>query len=248
MRIGKFFKHKKRDEASGDGAASGDGSQNTGSQNNAGGNEFDYDNLWVDDVEESNQQQAAANNNGAGTANNNGTVDSEAQFDQHFQSLNILNGLNTQEMMQSPEAFQTGIENLAKNLYKQALVTTNQLVKQGIDGATASMETHTQNSMKHQGIVAEMHKQLPFTKMPAFAPMANGVLNTILQKKGMTPEKAIKHVKGYFAKLNTEVGGGNSGNGNTGFNGQQSNNGSQSDYGNSDDMDWVSLLGGSPEE
>jgi len=163
-------------------------------------------------------------------------------------------GVDSADMMaamqsQNPEDMQKAVSNMQTSVYRAAMIDVNKLVQQRVDSAIGEMKQNTNNTIEANSIVAQMETALPWTRQPAYAPMAKAVVNQMLQKDGMTPEKAIAETAKYFQQFANETVTGQQippgGKPNGNFQNQQPN---QQQNGNpADEPDWLEFLGGKPE-
>jgi len=252
----RFLKYKLNYHASPDGGGGEGGGGNNGGDvggdggdgNNGDNNLPSHDTMW-DTPDggggnpDGNQQQQQSQQQQQGPSAN-------EQFDTHIAGLDFMGGI---DMTNAGVAFQNGdmeavgkmFQQIGANAYRNAMIDTNRVVNQRVDamGTQVKSDVNAQNATGR--VISEMNTALPFTSMPAFAPMAKAVLTQFLGKGG-TPEDAIKEVGAYFNNLSGEVGKMNPGApngrpaGNFGGNGMQQ----QQDGNNGDEPDWMTILGG----
>ena len=142
------------------------------------------------------------------------------------------------------EGFGKLIQQRGANAYRKSLVDANKVVQQRVDKMAESVKADVTSSTATSDLVKEMNVALPFTKNPAFAPVAQLTLTQFLSK-GVAPDKAIAEVGKYFENLSGEVSKMNprhpSGRPAGNFDGSMNsgNAGNTSE----DEPDWIELLG-----
>lgn len=252
----RFLKYKLNFHASPDGGDGGGGGGNggdggdgnDGGDNNGDANLTSHDTMW--DTSDTGGENQNANDNNNGGQNQNQGPSANEQFDAHIAGLDFMSGV---DMATAGQAFQNGdmeaigkmFQQISANAYRNAMIDTNKVVNQRVDamGETVTTNMNAQNATGR--VISEMNTALPFTSMPAFAPMAKVILTQFLGKGG-TPADAITEVGKYFNNLSGEVTKMNPGapNGrpssNFGGNGFQQNN----DGNNVEEPDWMTILGG----
>lgn len=253
MAIRSILNRRRLQDEEGGGEGGGSGGQQQGGddgankegQNNAKDNLISHENLWDaasddksggnQDVQQQQQQQPPA--------------DPNEKFNTHVDSLDFSNGIDMAASMTAiqngdVEAFGKLIQQIGANAYRNSIVDANKVVQQRVDKMADSVKADVSSSNATSDLVKEMNTQLPFTKNPAFAPVAQLTLTQFMQK-GVPPQKAIEEVGKYFQNLSGEVGKMNPGApggrpaGNLG-NGVNSNAGDQS----ADEPEWLEFLGG----
>ncbi len=245
-------KHRLQDE-NGEGGEGSSGSQQTdkggdnkGDDNNNKDNLISHENLWdatvddnLDGNQDKNQQKPTEQQQ----------PDPNETFNKHIDSLDFSDNIDLVASMKAiqdgdTEAFGKLIHQIGANAYRNSLVDANKVVQQRVDKMADAVKSDVSSSNATSDLVKEMNTALPFTKSPAFAPVANLTLTQFIQK-GVPPNKAITEVGKYFENLSGEVskmnpnppGGRPAGN----FGGASNLN-----AGNSSEAepDWIELLGG----
>lgn len=229
----------------GGGGGTGDGNGNQGGGNNNDGNLISHDTLW-----QSGDSNANANNDGSGgQQQQQQTVDHNAAFQAHIDGLDFNNGIDINAGMEAirngdQEAFATLLKQVGANAYKQSMLDANKVIQQRVAKMGEEVQTNVSASQSASEVVNEMGNQLPFTKSPAYAPVAKLVLTQFLEK-GATPANAIAEVGKYFQGLSGEVGklnpGAPSGRPSGNFGGVGGNQGDGNEGG---EPDWMQILGG----
>ncbi len=205
-----------------------------------------HENLW----------DASTNDDKSGDSQNQQTQQQQTQqpdpnetFTKHIDSLDFSDNIDLAVSMKAiqdgdVEAFGKLIHQIGANAYRNSLVDANKVVQQRVDKMANSVKADVSSSNATSDLVKEMNTILPFTKSPAFAPVANLTLTQFIEK-GVPPNKAIEEVGKYFENLSSEIGKLNpnapSGRpaGNFGNN-MHHNAGNQGE----DEPDWIALLGG----
>ena len=243
--------HQSPDAGDGGGgdAGAGDAGAGNAGDNNGDANLISHDTMWDTDNTpagnaDGNQQQGQQQQQqqAAPTANE--------QFDTHIAGLDFMGGI---DMNGAAAAFQSGdmeavgkmFQQIGANAYRNAMIDTNRVVNQRVE-TMGSQVTNDMNAQNATGrVVGEMNAALPFTAMPAFAPMAKVVLTKFMEKGGK-PEDAIKEVGKYFNNLSGEVGKMNPGAPHGRPSSQFGGNGMQQidDGNNAEEPDWMTILGG----
>lgn len=231
--------------AGGEGGEGGDNDVNKGSENNNKDNLISHENLWDTTVDnksggkESEQQQTTTQQQ----------PDPNETFNKHIESLDFSGDIDLVASMKGiqdgdTEAFAKLINQIGSNAYRNALIDANKVVQQRVDKMAATVKSEVSSSNATSDLVKEMNTTLPFTKSPAFAPVANLTLTQFIQK-GVPPNKAIEEVGKYFENLSGEISKMNpsapSGRPAGNFGGSSNlNAGNQGE----DAPDWIELLGG----
>lgn len=230
-----FLKYKLQSEGE-DGNPGGGGPQQSATPSGENNNQGDlptFDDLW-DNPSTGGEQNPATPQQPTGQQ-----LSAEEQFQQHVASIDF--GADPQAMFQAAqqgnaEVFTEQMQKLTAGIYKAAMLNSNKMLNQRMESMREEMKQTTSTALSSDKLIGRMNEQLPFTKDPAYAPMAKAVLTRLLNKEGMTPEKAIAGTGRYFQDLAKNVSpNGSSGNRDTG-----------TGESGSEDMDWVSFMGGKP--
>ena len=231
-------------EAGGNEGTGGTGG-NEGGDNNADANLLSNDTLWQPNEDNS---DGGGNQNDSGGGQQQQGPNANEQFQAHIDSLDFHGGIDLAAGMASiqagdTEAFGKMLSMVGQNAYRNAMVDSNKIVQQNVEKMGKQVQSDVSASQSTGELVREMGSQLPFTKSPAYAPVAKLVLTQFLQK-GATPEKAIESVGKYFQQMSGEVAklnpGAPGGRPSGGFGG----NSNQGDGNTSEDTDWINILGG----
>jgi hypothetical protein len=226
----------------------GNANANQGGENNANDNLISHDTLW----QSSESEGDAAGEGNAGNANQGQQqqpVDPNVAFQTHIDSLDFSGNIDLAAGLEAirngdTEVFGALLKQVSANAYRNAMVDTNKVVQQRVDKMGEQVQSTVSANQSTGELIREMGTQLPFTKSPAYAPVAKLVLTQFLQK-GATPADAIMQVGKYFQSLSGEVGkinpGPPSGRPSGGFGGGQHNAG---DGNASGETDWMQVLGG----
>lgn len=223
---------------------SGDGGT-TNKEDNKEDNLISHENLW--DTAPSNEAKPDANQN---QNQQQQQSDPNETFNKHIDSLDFAGNIDLAASMTAiqngdTEAFGKLIQQIGANAYRNSLVDANKVVQQRVDKMAESVKSDVSSSNATSELVKEMNVALPFTKNPAFAPVAQLTLTQFLSK-GVAPGKAIEEVGKYFNNLSGEVSKmnpsppGSRPAGNFGANMNSNNAGNTSE----DEPDWIALLGG----
>lgn len=250
-----FLKPRLQDENNGSNQGGGGGNDGNNANNNANqegnnnneGNLISHENLWD---APSNDDKSNDNGGDQNQQQPQSPSDPNETFNKHIDSLDFSGGIDLAAGMTAiqggdTEAFGKLIQQIGQNAYRNAIVDANKVVQQRVDKMADSVKADVSSSNATSDLVKEMHTQLPFTKNPAFAPIAQLTLTQFMQK-GFSAQKALEEVGKYFQGLSGEVNkmnpkapsgrpAGNFGNG-------TSSNGAGND--GEDEPDWVALLGG----
>ena len=218
---------------------------NKGGESNNGNNLISHENLW--DTAPSNEGKPDANQV---VQQQQQQPDPNETFNKHIESLDFSGGIDLAASMTAiqnndVEAFGKLIQQIGANAYRNSLVDANKVVQQRVDKMAESVKADVSSSTATSDLVKEMNVALPFTKNPAFAPVAQLTLTQFLSK-GVAPDKAIAEVGKYFENLSGEVSKMNprhpSGRPAGNFDGSM-NSGNAGNIGE-DEPDWIELLGG----
>lgn len=199
-------------DAGGAANSGGDSDGNSGGQqqsgNNGNSNLISHDNLW----------ETNTNAGGNGNANTGqqpaqqqpAQRSASEQFQAHIDSLDFMGSVNPTEVMTAlqngdADAFGKALTSIGVQAYRNAMTDANKVVQQRVDKMSTTIKSDMSAQNATGELVREMNSQLPFTKSPAYAPVANLVLTQFLQK-GMKQADAIKEVGKYFSGLSGEVG------------------------------------------
>ncbi len=222
----------------------GDGNQNT--EDNTDNNLISHAELWdAKEDENSNADQSSQNQQQQQQQS-----DPNATFTKHIDSLDFTGGIDMAASMAAiqqgdAEAFGKLINQIGANAYRNSLIDANKVVQQRVDKMEKSVKADVSSANATSDLVKEMNTQLPFTKNPAFAPVAQLTLTQFLGK-GVAPDKAIEEVGKYFQNLSGEVGKLNSNAPSGRPAGNFGSNMGNAGAGNAgeDEPDWITLLGG----
>ena len=242
----KYQLHMNEGDAGGEGGGGGGGSE--GNENNGGDNSQSFDNMWdTDTSQQGNQQQQ----NQQQSQSQQAAPSAEEVFNSHVQGLGFgaeANDLMAAMESRDPEAVGKAVAGMQASTYRAAMVDVNKLVNQRVDAAMEANTQNTHNTIEANSVIAQMESALPWTRQPAYAPMAKAVVNQMLQKEGMTPEKAIAETAKYFQQFANDANTGQQApNGKpTGNFQNQNGNNSQNNNAEDDTVDWIDFLGGKP--
>ena len=254
MAIRSILARRRLQEEEGGGEGGGSGGQNQGGddggnkddKNNSKDNLISHENLW--DAASDDKSGDNGDDNNANADANKG--DPNEKFNSHVDSLDFSTGIDMAASMTAiqngdAEAFGKLIQQIGANAYRNSIVDANKVVQQRVDKMADSVKADVSSSNATSDLVKEMNTQLPFTKNPAFAPVAQLTLTQFMQK-GVPPQKAIEEVGKYFQNLSGEVGKMNPGApggrpaGNLGGGVNSNNAGNQG----GDEPEWLEFLGG----
>ena len=231
---------------SGDPQPSGNQNANKGDEDNNKNNLISHDSLWDAPV---NEDKSTGNENQQ-QQQQQALPDPEETFTKHIDSLDFSGNIDLAAGMTAiqnndTEAFGKLIHQIGSNAYRNALVDANKVVQQRVDKMAATVKAETATLTATSDLVKEMNIKLPFTKNPAFAPVAQLTLTQFVQK-GVPTSKAIEEVEKYFQNLSGEVSKMNpdapsrrpAGNFERGMSNNNAGNSGE------DEPDWIELLGG----
>lgn len=129
-------------------------------------------------------------------------VDPSVAFNAHIESLNLLDGLNLDEISTElnqgkTDGLNKAFGHMAANIYRQSMIDASKIidkkVQEGVDKAIKSSTNAVQGNMA----VDKMQVALSFTKQPAISPVATAVLAQLI-KKGKSVDDAINGVRTFF--------------------------------------------------
>lgn len=235
----KYKLHSNTEDGGGGGGGTDDGGE--GGENNSDNDLIDHSTMWDNDVIE---EQPAVNQQQQQQA---APVSAAQAFSNHVDGIDF--GADPAAMMEAVrggdvEAFSEQLKNMQVGIYKAGMLDANKMMQQTSGNLKTELQNNTETTISSNKIISQMHKDLPYTAEPAYAPMAKAVLSKLLSKKGMTTEKAIKETGDYFSQMANKVGGNMNGNLN---NANQNNNNQFGNNSQDEEMDWVSFMGGKPE-
>lgn len=212
-------------------------------ENNSGNNTFDYTNLWSTNKQNANAGDSA--NKGAnGSGNNNANSRSaEDVFSEHVKSLGfgkhgdaLTKALNSGDGQQTMKV----IADIQTDTYRSAMLNVNKMVQAQLKNLEDRLTANTSASVENAELLKQLYKEVPFAESPAYAPLAQAVLEQMLNQevkgKPMTKAQALSETKKYFNDLAKKIG--------DNSNGGNSNNGNKNQGSNNQEPDWVALLGG----
>lgn len=166
-------------------------------KNNEKDNVDKFATLWDNPTEDKPGEKASDQ-----TPDANKGLTNQQVFDEHINSLNLLNGVDLEKITAdltsgNTESLENAFKAMSRNVYTSALLNTNKIMDQKIEAAIEQAVTKSKNSIGSDFALQQMNSQLPFTAKPAIAPMAKQVLEQLI-KKGSSTEEAIAGVKDYF--------------------------------------------------
>lgn len=248
-------RHLQEEEGGGEGGGgsgqqqSDGGNVNSDDKNNNKDNLISHENLW--DASASDDKSGGNGNDNNANANAN-QPDPNETFNKHVDSLDFTGGIDVEAGMKAfadgdREGVLSMLQQVGQNAYRNSIVDANKVVQQRVDKMADSVKADVSNSNATSDLVKEMNTQLPFTKNPAFAPVAQLTLTQFMQK-GVSPQEAIKEVGKYFQNLSGEVGKMNPDAPGGRPTGQFRGSSNNSDGTSSENApDWFEMLGGVPE-
>lgn len=223
------------------------GNANQDDKNNSKDNLISHAELW--DAQAS-DDKSGGSSDGQQQTQQQQQGDPNEKFNTHVDSLDFSNGIDMAASMTAiqngdVEAFGKLIQQIGANAYRNSLVDANKVVQQRVDKMADSVKADVSTSNATSDLVKEMNTQLPFTKNPAFAPVAQLTLTQFMQK-GVPAQEAIKEVGKYFQNLSGEVGKMNPGAPGGRPAGNFRNGVNSNDAGNqgADEPEWLEFLGG----
>lgn len=240
-----FFKFKCHFNApEGEPAGGGGEGGNDNSQNNNDGGLPDHATLWDNESSPAAADVAPVIVQAAAQP-----LSAAESFSNHVSGIDF--GTDNVAMMEAlrngdAEAFGEQIKAMQVGIYKAAMLDANKMMRQTTDGLKADMQKSTATTISSDKLISQMNEKLPFTAMPAYAPMAKAVLTRLLSKEGMTQDRAIKETGDYFSGMAETISGNVQG-GPSGNRSRSSGNQFGNDAAQSGDMDWIEFMGGKPE-
>lgn len=177
--------------------AGGEGGEKGKEESNKGDNIDQFANLWQDPVND--KQGKAQEPKDEPVAKDDGTK----QFDAHLASLNFLDGVDVNEIANdlnqgNTESLTKMLSTQAQNVYKRALIDSNNLMDQKIGKAVDQAVQKSRTGAHGDMAVRVMEGTLPFTKDAAVQPIAKAVLGRLMSQ-GQDVDEAIGNVKKFFA-------------------------------------------------
>lgn len=176
--------------------------QNQNPENNSGNFDNLLDNLWNEPA----QNEPSVNNQSANTASQQQAQnqDPNEAFAAHVESLGLTAKLQNLDFNDS-EAVQKAMQESIVETYRAAMVNANQLLDERVASLREEFEQKANTTVERNEMLNSLHKQLPFTKQPAFKPVAEAVFSRFLAQDGITTEQAIENTRLYFDKFKTEL-------------------------------------------
>jgi hypothetical protein len=172
-------------------------------------------------------------------------------FREHVSGLGLGRGADLKGAFEAAQngdfsKFEAVMQGISEGIYTAAITNANTIFNSKLSKAVDEAVSKATGNVKASGAVSKMNEQLPFTKNPALAPVANAVLGQLL-KKGADVSDAVEQVGKFFKEMHNISAkdlGLNSPRGRPsgGFNNQMS------DFASSDDeeFDWMEALTGNP--
>lgn len=233
------------DAGGGNNGGTGDSGGDAG-QNNDGNNVDPFGNLWDNPDNDDGQGQQQQQSTQSGTSKT-----PQELFQEHVAGLGFSDMAQKKAAaLQSgdPEQIAAIESEQMTHIYKQALININKMMSEKFESFKSTMQNQTTQTMNQSEMMKQLNTEFPFTKSPAYAPVAEAVLKQFLnQKKNgkpMSKDEAIKQTGAYFKNLAKQLGGSNS---NSEFNFRKGNGSSSGNgrFEGDDDMeDFVALFGG----
>lgn len=238
-------------EESGGGGQAGDGSQDTGGEgdpNNSNNNVDDFSTIW------DNKPNAAEGQIPQQIQIAPEPQSAEQVFNEHVNSLGFGGSADAiMEAMQSQnsENMLAAVSQMQADTYRATMVDANKIIEQRVAAALAEMQNTTHNTITANSAVAQLEYALPWTKQPAYAPMAKAVMNKFLEQDGATPEKAIEEVGKFFTQFANAAAPNGSQPPSSGPTGGYANQHpgqqqQQNQQPQPKEIDWIAYLGGKP--
>lgn len=231
----------------GDAGTGGEGNANQGGENNNNDNLISSGAMW----ETNSSDNSNDNNNGQQQQQQQQQGPSaDERFNAHIESLDFLSGIEVKDVMSAlqngdTELFTKALQQIGANAYRNTLIDTNKVIQQQMDKFGKTIKTDVNAAAATGKVIDAMNTELPFTKSPAFAPVAKLTLTQFLEK-GLKPEEAIQKVGEYFKSLSGEVGKLTSQSPNSRPGGNFGGNINTQTGDNETEDDWIDFLGGTP--
>jgi hypothetical protein len=217
-------------------AASGNGSDP--SQNNNQNNVPNYSDLWETPTQQTQQDPAQPQVVVQAPQDS-----AEQRLQKHIESLNLTGGIDV-NALQAPEDIGQALNTVAANAYSAAIRDANALVTQRMQTFKEEILQQTFAEAGLQTLQSQMYERLPFTNRPEFRPVANAVLQQMLEK-GIPQNEVLENVKGYFQNMGTVVSQNQGVNNNSGFSNTNVGAANFSQQQPPKETNWVEFLTGS---
>ena len=182
----------------GTGEPAGDAGEKSGEKKSNGESNLEqFANLWQDPVEDKKEPQAKEPAQEPATKE-----DGNKQFNDHLATLNFLDGVDLDKVSQDlqsgdTKSLQSVLTTQAQNVYKRALIDSNNLMDQKVSKAVEEAVQKSRTSTHGDMAVRVMEGTLKFTKDSALNPIAKAVLGRLMNQ-GQDVDEAIGNVKKFF--------------------------------------------------
>lgn len=222
---------------------------NKGAKGNGEDNVDDNMNIWDDpDNKDGNKGNKGGGGNGNdGNGDRGNPVDPNKQVEDYLNSLGLDLDMSDDIMEAARNGDFAGMKDAIgasnKKLYKQFLKDSGRMMDATVSRAVEAAVTKALGTVNTSSLVKRMNADLPFTKDPNVAPIAQSVLGRMMKHYNGDEEKAISNTKAFFKKmqgltandLGGDAPGGRPGNRRYGNNG-------------GNEADWLSVLSGEEDE
>lgn len=234
------------DKGSGGGDPANTEKGDQGGKDNKEDNLISHENLWDASIDD----DKSGDKPGDKDTGQQTQPDPNEVFNKHIEGLDFSTNIDLAAGMTAiqqgdTEVFGKLIQQIGANAYRNALVDANKVVQQRVDKMADSVKSEVSTSNATSDLVKEMNAELPFTKSPAFAPIAQLTLTQFIEK-GVPPKKAIAEVGKYFSTLSGEIGklSPNAPDGRPAGHFGNRTRDNQAGDSDEDGPDWIELLGG----
>lgn len=216
--------------------------------NNGKDNIDDFSNLWHTD---SNATTNTSDTTVINQQQSGNQLSPQDRLQAHIESKNMLDGVDY-AALQNPETSSVELNKVVTGIYTATMQDASEIMTQQIDNLREELQQDTNDRLQGNKAIDQLNTALPYTSLPEFKPVVDGVFNRFLNQKDMTVSKAIELTGKYFNKLqgdvsktmqqppNNNLNGRQVFNRNTNANNGNSNGNNQSDI--TDKSDWISFL------
>lgn len=185
----------------GTGGGGGDNPANAGG--NSGENNIENDVANFDKMWEPKPSENGDNGDNNNSDNNNDGGNASEALANHIESLRLTEGIDMVEIGKgiaegNYDSLNSAFSQLSANVYERAIMDSNRLVEAKVKTAVEDAVNQATGKTNANLAVRELNDALPFTKMPAFAPVAKAVFNQMMGEHDNDTAKAIESTRAYF--------------------------------------------------
>lgn len=172
--------------------------ENTDDKNNNGDNKTPAPSFWQTPKPETKEED---------TKNVKSADDIEKEVQGYFNKFNFTNPLDLQQL---ENAFKEGdvtkveakFQEFGRHIMQETLGQVSKFVDTKIKDAVTEAVSKATSSVKADGLVSEMHRELPFTSDKSLDPIARAVLKQAVTQGAPDNKAAIETVKQFFVAAN----------------------------------------------